>query len=151
MNFLLPILSFLLGNAKSMFKEPREAFTQQVVLHLRAVVILVVIGVGSLALFCVGVSLLISHLATQLDSSSSFSWGVGTSIYTGLTVISLGVLLFSLRQRTWLKSMGFEARGPSATAGSGKKGSPLENAVALLVMDFVEERQRRRNSSGDQN
>lgn len=141
MKFLLPILSFLLGNAKNFFEKPREALSQQLVLRLRALVAILISCIGSLVLFCVGASLLANHIAVLLDSPSGFSWTTGVCVYTGWSVLTFVILLISLRRGTWLKAMGF---GTTPEAAASKKTGPLENAVALLVMDFLEERQRRR-------
>lgn len=139
MKFLLPLLSFFLGNAKSLFKEPSVAFTQQVVLHVRAMTTVLVSTIASLALSCVGISLLISSVAGQLDKNEDFHFTGGMFLYLALTIISAGVLVYSLRQKTWLKAMNLEEKPKES-----HKGGALENAIAILVLDFVEERQNRR-------
>lgn len=144
MNFLLPLLSFFMGSAKNLFKEPGVALTQQLVLHLRALTTILVSAIGSLVLSCVGISLFISSLATQLDKGDDFHFTAGMYVYLILSILAVGVLIYSLKKTTWLKSLGFEDK-PTQT----KKSGALENAVALLVMDFVEERQSRRHKSSD--
>lgn len=144
MNFLLPIISFFIGNAKSLFKEPGIAFTQQLVLHLRALTFVLVSTIGSLALSCVGISLFIASLAGQLDKGEEFQITGGMIVYLVMTVISAGTLIFSLNKKTWLKALGF-AEKPAAAKQSGA----LENAVALLVMDYVEERQSKRAKTSE--
>ncbi|WP_295905867.1 hypothetical protein [uncultured Bdellovibrio sp.] len=146
MKLLLPLISFFLGSAKNLFKEPGVAITQQLVLHLRSLGLIITSCVGALALFCVGLSLLIARIAGQFDSSESFYFSTSMWIYLAMTVISAGVLIYTLRKDTWLKAMGFEQK-PQAASG---KSSALESAVALLVMDFVEERQSRRKEKQDQ-
>lgn len=140
MNFLLPLLSFFIGNAKSLFKEPGVAITQQLALHLRALTMVLVSTLGSLALTCVGLSLFIASLAGQLDKDEAFSFSASMLVYLGMTVVSSGILIYSLNRKTWMKALGF-AEKPAAPKQSGA----LENAVALLVMDYVEERQSKRS------
>ncbi len=144
MNFLLPLLSFFLGGAKDLFQKPGAALSQQLVLHVRALSVVAVTVVGSLALFCVGLSLFISQVVGQLDGKletlEGFAFSIGMMVYLGMTVASLAVLLFSLSQQRWLRAVGFR----QTASPSMKKSGPLESAVALLVVDFVEERQRRR-------
>ncbi|AHZ86234.1 hypothetical protein [Bdellovibrio bacteriovorus] len=144
MNFLLPLISFFIGNAKSLFKEPGIAFTQQLVLHLRALTFVLVSTIGSLALSCVGTSLFIASLAGQLDKGEEFQITGGMIVYLVMTVISAGVLIYSLNKKTWLKALGFVEK-PVAPKQSGA----LENAVALLVMDYVEERQSKRAKTSE--
>lgn len=143
MNFLLPILSFLLGNAKSLIKEPGVAITRQLTLSLRALTFVLVSTLGSLALSCVGISLFIAALARTLDSDDGFVLTAGMIVYLCMIMVSVGLLIFSLRKNTWLKAMGFEA---PTTPPPPKQSGALENAVALLVMDYVEERQSRRQN-----
>ena len=142
MKFLLPLLSFFLGNAKGFFQAPSQAITQQVILHVRSITVLIVATIGSLALSCVGVSLFISNLAGQLDAASEFHFTPGTYLYLSMTVICGGILFWTLRRDTWLKAVGFQEKQQAQ-----KKGSPIENALALLVMDFLEERQHRRQNT----
>ena len=134
-----------MGSAKHLFKEPGQALTQQLVLHVRAITMMLVTTVGSLALSCVGISLFIANLASQLDENDGFVFTAGMGVFLGLTLISLGVLIYSLNRKTWLKSLGFEERPTNV-----KQSGALENAVALLVMDFVEERQNRRSEKKDE-
>ncbi|MNL57371.1 hypothetical protein D3C87_1809270 [compost metagenome] len=66
-------------------------------------------------------------------------------IYLAMVVVSGGVLVYSLRSKTWLAALGMQAVNEQAP----KKSGALESAVALLVMDFVEERQARRHQDSD--
>ncbi|KYG61475.1 hypothetical protein AZI86_17330 [Bdellovibrio bacteriovorus] len=143
MKFLIPLLSFFLGNAKSFFGGPSQAITQQVVLRVRAITILAICAIGSLALSCVGLSLLIAKIATQLDSPEGFVWTTGTSVYLGMTLLFVGALVITMLRSTWLSSGGFNPQKEAPRKG----GSPIENAIALVVMDFLEERQQRRQKN----
>ena len=147
MSFILPLLSFFMGQAKSFIKEPGVAFTQQLVLHIRSLTLLLVAIISSLTLSLVGVCLFISSLANQLDKQEELSFTGGMTLYLVVTVISLAFLAYSLSQKKWLKTSGLvEAAKPQRTAGT------LESAVSLLVMDFVQERKfRRENSSAAEN
>ncbi|QDK39645.1 hypothetical protein DOE51_04635 [Bdellovibrio sp. NC01] len=143
MKLLLPLLSFLLGHANTFVKEPTAAITQQVALHVRAITSILVSTVGSLALSCVGLSLFIASIAGQLDKNEEFHFTGGMGVYLALTVVSACVLAYSLRRETWMKALGFQTK-PEPQRSEHKAGA-LENAVALLIMDFVEERQQRRH------
>jgi uncharacterized membrane protein YuzA (DUF378 family) len=146
MKFLIPLLSFFLGNAKNFFREPSQAITQQVVMHARAITLLAICAIGSLALSCVGISLFIANLAAQLDGPGEFHFTSGTYLYLGMTVVFVIALIFTMRKETWSKSVGGGEKKEAP-----KKGSPIENAIALVVMDFLEERQQRRESSKNEN
>jgi phosphate/sulfate permease len=144
MGFILSLLSFFIGNAKSLFKQPSIDLTQQVVLHLRALTLVLVSTIGSLVLSCVGISLLIASIAGQLDRAEEFRFTGGMTVFSILTVFSLAFLFYSLRRDTWLRSLGFEEKRQAP-----KQSGALENAVALLVMDFVDERQKKRTDKND--
>lgn len=142
---LLPLISFFMGSAKHLFKEPSIALTQQLALHVRSIIMMVVTAIGSLTLLCVGISLLINSIGKQMDLNEGFVFTSGMMVYTSLTVVSLGVLIYILNRKTWLNKLGFEERPPAP-----KQSGALENAVALLVMDYVEERQNRRNQKQEE-
>ena len=126
MKIILPLISFFIGNAKGLFKQPGIDLTQQVVMHLRALTLLLVSTIGSLVLSCVGISLLISSIAGQLDRAEEFHFTGGMTVYSVLTVLSVGFLLYSLRRNTWLHALGFEEQRQAP-----KQSGALENAVAL--------------------
>lgn len=144
MKILLALASFLLGNAKGLFREPSQALTQQLVLRIRSITILAVSAIGSLALACVGISLLIANLAGQLDADRDFQMTAGTFLYLGMTAVFGGVLVWALRRETWLKAVGFQETRPTQ-----KQSGALESALALIVMDFLEERQQRRQKDNN--
>jgi hypothetical protein len=147
MKFLIPLISFFLGNAKGFLKEPGEALTQQLVLKIRSVTILLVITIAALALSCVGISLSAVEFAKQMDLEGSFTWTTGLTTYLVLTVLSLGTLIYSLSSKAWVKQTGFSDRSSSHAKSSQR---PLENAVTLLLMDYLEERKSRRESRKSQ-
>lgn len=143
MNIFLTLVSFFLGQARAAFKQSSATITQKIVLHARAMATVVVMCLGALAVFCTSLCLLIASIAGQFEKNDDFSFSTVQSIYLLATFISLGVLLFSLRRETWLNIMGYK----EATAGPS--GSTIENALALLVVDFVESRQAQRRETKD--
>jgi len=142
MKYLIPLITLFLSNYKHLFQDQGTALTQQVILHIRAVAKVLVFAIASLVLSCVGISLLISSLATQLDKNEGFALTNSMLVYIGMTVVALAGLFYSLRQKTWLKVLKTEEKQKAASHKSGA----LESAVALLVLDFVEERQSRRKN-----
>ena len=142
LSFLLPILSFFAGNAKSFFKDSSEVITKQLALHLRAITFLIVTAIGSLTLSCVGISLFIVSLAKQLELEDGFVFSNSMIVYLVMSLISISVLIYSLKSKTWLEKL--ETEKPTPTP---KASGAIENAVAVVVMDFIEERQRKRESS----
>ncbi len=142
MNIFLALVSFLLGNAKSLFKQSSTAISQQMVLHVRAIVMLLVACIGSLAIFCTSICLFIASVASQFEKSDAFNFSTVQVIYLITVIVSLVVLVHSLRRQTWLNIMDYKQ------AETKSAGSPIENALALLVVDFVESRQATRHENG---
>lgn len=140
MKFFLMIASFLIGNAGMLFKAPTTAFSQQIVLNVRALVVVILSSIGALALFCSGIFMFISHIAAQMDSGNEVRITATAVLSLLLTLISLGVLFYSLRRRTWLRATGFQEVEPAA-----KNTSAVETAIASLIMDYVKERETRRH------
>lgn len=141
MKFLIPLLTLFLGNMKSFFRDSSTAITQQVVMKIRSLTQVLVSTIASVVLSCVGISLLIVNLAGQLDKNEDFRFTPGMILYLSLTVIAVGILIYSLRQRTWLKALNFEEK---TKVKKDSQSRPLEAAIAMLILDFVEERQSRR-------
>lgn len=140
MKILMLLGSFILGNAKALFKNPGEALTQQIILNIRALTVVILSSIGGLALFCCGIYMLVSNVATQLDAGGPLQATATLIVASSLSLISLGVMIFSLRAQTWLRATGFQ----NASAKKSKQTSPIESAIALLVMDFIKERERQR-------
>lgn len=143
MNFLLALLTFAMGQAKSFVKEPGIAFTQQLVLRIRSLTILIVAIIGALTLSLVGVSLFIANLAGQLDQKEELTVSGGMILYLVVTVISLAFLAYSLSSKKWLQTSGLVEPPTPAPRPTGN----IENAISLLIMDFVQARQHRRAQS----
>lgn len=141
LKLIIPLLSFLMGNAKSFFKEPSMALTQQLILHVRALTVVLAATVGFLAISCVGFCLFIVSIAGQVDRAEDFHITGGMGIYLTMTVLSFFGLFMTLRRETWVKAV---RRADEEKPKQKSGGSAIENAIALLVMDFVEERQSRR-------
>lgn len=144
MKILMLLGSFILGNAKALFKNPGEALTQQIILNIRALTVVILSSIGGLALFCCGIYMLVNNVATQLDTHGALQATATLVVASLLSLASLGIMIYSLRAQTWLRATGFQ----NASSGSSKKQtSPIESAIALLVMDFVKEREKQRERS----
>lgn len=146
MKLLFILLSFFLGNTKNLFQQQSSALTEQIVLNVRALAVILLSSVGALALFCSGFYMLLSHLAFQFDQSGELKI-TATLIISGLlTLGSLGTLIYCLKADTWLRATGFQQRRVNANGPSASHGGPIEVAVATLIMDFVHQREQSRKA-----
>ena len=107
--------------------------SKQLVETARKLIIITLISLGAMALFCVGIAIIFASIANQVEHPIL----IGAS----LAVISLIALVLCLRHKSWVKTE-FEKEEPAV-----KAASPMEQALALLITDFVMERQAKRNNS----
>jgi hypothetical protein len=147
MKILFMLATFLIGNSKNLFKQHSSALTEQIVLNVRALATIILSSVGALALFCSGFYMLLSHIAVQWDQNGGLHFSATLIISAALTLVSLGTLIYCLKPTTWLKATGLQQPPPQNSArASGKASSPIEGAVANLIMDFVHQREQSRKS-----
>ena len=60
-----------------------------------------------------------------------------------LTLITFGTICYCMGEKTWLKATGIE-REEEKRSQITAQTSPIENALALVITDFVQERQHQR-------
>lgn len=129
MDQIFKIIEMFLGfsTAKS------QISSKQLVETARKLIIITLISLGAMALFCVGIAIIFASIANQVEHP--------ILIGAALAVISLIALVLCLRHKSWVKTE-FEKEEPAV-----KAASPMEQALALLITDFVMERQTKRNNS----
>jgi len=115
--------------------EKSQTISKQLLATVRRTILYVIVSLGAMTLFCVGISMALTDLALQLDKP----------IMVGLILafISLCVFIFSLSHKPWVNA--------ASITNEVKKNetSPIEEALALLIKDIVEERQSKRVSPQD--
>lgn len=134
-------LNYFLGK-KSFIGEKSLEISAEILNQLRRILILVVLTVGSLALFCMGMSYLIERFLNNLDNGQSL-FTPSVWFILGFLIICIGVMLYATRKQIWLdifKSEKKEETTPSASAG----GNAIESVVSLLILDFIKERELKR-------
>ena len=147
MNDVIKLAEFLfktfLGQS-SLLSEKSLEISAEILNQLRRILILTVLTLGSLALFCMGMSLLIERLLNNLDQSQMI---MTPSIWFLLAFQALCVLtiLYATQKKKWLEIFKQEKEGKSSQAPQGPLiGSQLESVLALLVMDYIKEREANR-------
>lgn len=106
---------------------------KQLVETARKLVIITLVSLGAMALFCVGMAIVFASLANKVEHP--------ILVGLGLSVVSVIALVVCLRHKSWVKT---EAEPEEAHA---KIASPMEQALALLITDFVMERQAKREKT----
>jgi hypothetical protein len=139
MDAMLKVIEMIMGIASS----KSQTLSKQVISTLRQIIFSIIVSLGAMALFCVGVSLALSDLSQQLKNQPSVSFEGALLIGTILSIVSLAVFLMSLSQKTWLKAASLKEEASKPTT------SPIEEAIGLLIADFVMERQMKRKAEAE--
>lgn len=104
-----------------------ETVSKQLMTTVRRIIIFVLISLGCMILFCVGVSIAATNLAIQLDDP--------ILVGSVLAVLSLAIFFICLSQKVWIKAASIKKENKNSAP------SPVEDALALLIKDIVQERQ----------
>lgn len=138
------IMAFKFGQTGGLAEKSQE-LTANVVNHVRHIVTIALIAIAALALFCVGVSMMLEDVLKNIDLHGAFT---STATFYGslaLTLITLGTICYCMREKTWLKVTGIEKEEEKRSQASSASTSPMETALALVITDFVQERQHQRS------
>ena len=154
MNNILKIIEIFMGMATaraSGFLEDTQGIPKKLVNNIRQLVIILVVTLGSLALFCIGVTIAVTNLLKQLDETNTFTW---TATFTGGVIVlalTLIAMFICLREKTWMKASGFARVEREDEPLPPPTASPLEEAVGMLIKDFVMERENNRQNHVSKN
>ncbi len=151
MNDLFKLAEFFLKTflgQSSLLGEKSLEISAEILNQLRRILILTVLTLGSLALFCMGMSLLIERLLNNLDQSQMI---MTPSIWflLGFQILCVLIIWYATQKEKWLEifkkeeKVSQEGRGPLI-------GNQLESVLALLVMDFIKEREAAREKGQSQ-
>lgn len=136
-------LKYFMGQGNLIGEKSLE-ISAEILNQLRRILILTVLTLGSLALFCLGMSYLIERLLNNLDN--------GTVIFTpsiwfifAFLAVCVGIMIYATNKNKWLDIFKMEKKAKPQSA-SGFQGSQLESVVSLLILDFIKERELSREN-----
>lgn len=145
MQWISLIASFIFGKLNSRppsFKESAFAIFEEVTFKSRKAITLILGAAACVLILCGGLFMSLVDLTTQYDREGlirfTASFGTGLS----LVVLSLGVFVWIFKF-AWPGARDRREVREEAPAHT-HRGGPLEQALATLVMDFVKERELRR-------
>lgn len=134
-------INYFLGK-KSIIGEKSLEISAEILNQLRRILILVVLTIGSLALFCMGMSYLIERFLNNLDQ--------GTALFTpsiwfilGFLAICVAIMIYATNKKNWLDIFKSEKK-EEASRELPVSGTGLESVVSLLILDFIKEREHNR-------
>jgi hypothetical protein len=134
-------LNYFLGK-RNFIGEKSLEISAEILNQLRKILILVVLTIGSLALFCMGMSYLIERFLNNIDN--------GQTVFTpsiwfilGFLVICIGVMTYATRKQNWLDIFKSETK-VKAPSLPPVGGNAIESVLSLLILDFIKERELKR-------
>lgn len=134
---------FIMGQ-RSLIGERSQEISVAVLNQIRRVLILVVITLGALTMFCMGMSHLIERVLNKLDDGTfMFTPSIGVILF--FIALCIGVLLYSTNKNTWLNI--FKKELAPTPEAAPQTGSTIESVISLLVLDIIKEREFTRENN----
>jgi uncharacterized membrane protein YidH (DUF202 family) len=133
-------LNYFLGK-KNFIGEKSLEISAEILNQLRRILILVVMTIGSLALFCMGMSYLIERFLNNLDNGQAL-FTPSIWFILGFLVVCIGVMIYATRKQNWLDI--FKSEKKEVVTSSPVGGNAIESVLSLLILDFIKERELKR-------
>lgn len=124
-----------------MIGEKSLEISAEILNQLRRILILVVLTLGSLALFCMGMSHLIERFLNNIDTGAAL-FTPSIWFILGFLVICVGVMIYATNKNNWLDI--FKADKKETPAPAPVASNQLESVLSLLILDFIKEREAKR-------
>jgi hypothetical protein len=145
MQWLAIALSFLFGRKSpriKTFKEIAVEIFDELAIKSRPLITLALVALGAVLLLCGGLFIVILELTAQYDRIGHLSWSATLLGGMGLAFVSTFVFatIFLLAWPTPTITARFPLEEPLRTT------PPLEIALSSLVMDYIKEREMRRET-----
>lgn len=115
--------------------------------QIRRVLILVLISLGALTMFCMGVSQLIERGLNNMDNGTYFFTPSIWVILAFLGTCAL-ILVYSTNKKVWFKIFRKDIEKPVPSANTFG-GGQLESVISLLILDIVKEREASRQRESE--
>jgi len=139
-----PLLAILMGSRRGL-AENSLRLSADVLDQLRGILRLVAQMIGSVILFCLGMSYFIDRLLDQLDSGE-FYFTRSLVFLTIFMLLCLVSIFYATKKSVWkaIFEKNVEEHPPtSPLLGDG----PVETAISLYILDVVKEREAKREQA----
>lgn len=140
-------ISFIMGQ-RSLVGDRTQKMSAEILNQLRRVLILVLITIGALTMFCVGMAHLIERVLNKLDQGG-FQFTPSIGVVLIFMLFCLCILLYSTNKSVWLNifKLDKEHSDHHNEASASVLGTQIESVLSLLVLDFIKERESTREST----
>ena len=144
-----PLITLFLGQ-RQMISEKSLQLTKEILNQLRRVVSLISMLIGSLILFCLGMSYFIDRTLDQLDRGD-FSLTPSLIFLLVFMLICLALVFYSTNKNVWIKILKKDPedeevekeieRQTERQKMATQHNNPIEAAISLFILDLVKERE----------
>ena len=135
-------INYFLGK-KTLIGEKSLEISAEILNQMRRILILVVLTLGSLTLFCLGMNYLIERFLNNLDNGQ-FVFTPSIWFILGFLVLCVGVMVYATNKKNWLSIFKSEKKETPAPALSSAGANQIESVISLLILDFIKERELKR-------
>ena len=137
-NFILPHF-FQKG---SQIVEKSQVISAHMVNVTRQMMMIVLVSFGALAIFCSSFAISLYFSLKAIDENGHFVWSNTNTVGLVICILAAMTFYFCLRQETWKKVIKLEdeEEEKQKKTESAAHTSPIEEAIGLLIKDFVAER-----------
>lgn len=129
---------FMMGQ-RSLISERSQEISVEILNQVRRILILVVVTLGALTMFCMGMSHLIERVLNKLDGGE-FIFTPAIGVILIFIAICIGVLVYSTNKKVWLDIFKKDVSLAPAVAPAAAV-STIESVISLLVLDIIKERE----------
>ncbi len=136
--------NYFIGHRQSLSARSQEV-SIEILNQIRRVLLLVMISIGALTMFCMGISHLIQRVLDNLDEGK-FVFTPSVWVILAFLIICVTILIYSTNKNVWLKMFKKE----ESKENSGFAGGQLESVISLFILDILKEREANREMAREQ-
>ncbi len=145
MKFLEILVSFLAGQGKAFLQTNTEAVSRRIANNARRVAALLAAAIVSIILFCSGVEMAYGAVVAAFEAGQGWSWSPALAGGLLLSAVAGYGLVSSLSEKRWMKAVGANEANNEAPKAAGP--SPVESAVAVLLLELSDQLRARREAA----
>lgn len=148
MQWMAMVMTYFFGRKNRKTKNLKEMaieIFEEVSYQSRKVVTLTLTGLGAVIFFCGGFFITLLDSTSQYDQAGYVSWTA--TLLAGVGLILMATLVFAgVFLRAWPKPSQHRHTHPREEEAAHRQPSAIEGAIAALIMDYVKEREHRRET-----
>jgi uncharacterized protein YacL len=129
---------------RQMFMDKSQAFSIEILNQLRQVFFLIMVGVGAIISFCLGMNFFIDRLLNQLDQGQYALTPSIVFLFIFL-IICAAALLYSTKKKNWIKI--FKNKNDDEDASEEKSQAQGPNYPGSQIESVIKDREIKRETA----